>query len=175
MDELETGMTLIPNFINTGVMFDYFKNNVNWDESMKARKTASFGVAYNYSQIKYTRKKFDTTLSFLINRIEDVLKFKPNNCLINYYLDGKSKMGYHSDQIDILYEGTGVAIISLGETRIIRFRRIDDKSITKDFELKDGSLFYMTQEVQKTWNHCIPKSSTEESRMSLTFRHINEK
>ncbi|MFT5096791.1 MAG: alkylated DNA repair dioxygenase AlkB, partial [Psychrobacter okhotskensis] len=40
--------------------------------------------------------------------------YLPNNCLVNYYLDGSSKMGFHSDDTSQLADGTGVAILSLG-------------------------------------------------------------
>jgi hypothetical protein len=34
-------------------LFEHLIASVKWDERMKARKTASFGVSYNYSQIAY--------------------------------------------------------------------------------------------------------------------------
>lgn len=102
------------------------------------------------------------------------MNFAPNNCLINYYLDGKSSMGFHSDQTDILVENTGVGIVSIGETRILRFRNSKDKTIIKDFELTSGSFIYMTNEVQDEWQHSIPKSDTENGRMSLTFRKMEK-
>ena len=34
-------------------LFESLKSNTLWDERMKARKTASFGVSYDYSQITY--------------------------------------------------------------------------------------------------------------------------
>lgn len=167
------GITYIENFIiNPETLFEHLKQNVVWDESMRARKTASFGVAYNYSQIHYPFVVMPTNLTAICSAIEKPLGFIPNNCLINYYLDGKSTMGYHSDQTDILAEDTGVAIVSLGETRILRFRSIANKGEIVDFQLPAGSLIYMTQEVQHSWQHTIPKSDTENSRMSLTFRMI---
>lgn len=39
-------------------------------------------------------------------------------------MDGTSSMGYHSDQTDNLEKNTGIAIISLGAERILRFRKI---------------------------------------------------
>lgn len=110
-----------------------------WDEWMWARKTASFGNAYNYSQISYPYQEFTPELKSIIELISDALGFEPNNCLINYYLDGKSKMGFHSDQTDILYPGTGVAIVSIGETRTLRFRNIKNKEQIHDFALPSGS------------------------------------
>ncbi|WP_231372762.1 alpha-ketoglutarate-dependent dioxygenase AlkB [Aureivirga sp. CE67] len=161
------------NFIeNSFELFENFKSNISWDERMKSRKTASFGKAYNYSQIAYPFQEFSEELKILNQKIEKEIGFLPNNCLINFYLDGKSKMGYHSDQTDILEENTGVVIVSLGETRIIRFRNIENPEIKMDFELNSGSLFYMIAEVQEKWQHAIPKKNTENGRMSLTFRAL---
>lgn len=167
------GITFIENFIdNSTELFDKLKSNVKWDERMSARKTASFGKAYNYSQISYPFQEFTPELNLIIELIDNTLNFKPNNCLINYYLDGKSKMGFHSDQTDILFENTGVGIVSIGETRTLRFRNIENREIIKDFELPSGSFIYMTNEIQDEWQHAIPKSDTENGRMSLTFRKI---
>jgi len=167
------GITFIENFINNpSELFDKLKSNVKWDERMSARKTASYGKAYNYSQISYPFQEFTAELNAIIESINDTLNFKPNNCLINYYLDGKSKMGFHSDQTNILCENTGVGIVSIGETRILRFRNIKNRELIKDFELPSGSFIHMTDEIQDEWQHAIPKSDTENGRMSLTFRKI---
>ena len=167
------GITFIENYIeNPEELFDKLKNNVEWDERMFARKTASYGKAYNYSQISYPFQEFTAELNEIREKINNTLNFKPNNCLINYYLDGKSKMGFHSDQTDILYDNTGVGIVSIGETRILRFRNIENRELIKDFELPSGSFIYMTNEIQDEWQHSIPKSATENGRMSLTFRKI---
>lgn len=167
------GITYIDRFIShSDELFKYLKDNVNWDERMAARKTASFGKAYNYSQISYPFQEFPNELLSILDHIEKTLNFRPNNYLINYYLDGKSRMGFHSDQTDILFEETGVAILSIGETRTLRFRNSIDKDLIHDFKLPSGSLIYMTQQVQHKWQHAIPKSNTENGRMSLTFRKI---
>jgi len=139
---------------------------------MSSRMTTSFGVSYNYSDISYPDVSMPNYLDDLISRITNTIGFTPNNCLVNYYLDGRSKMGYHSDRTDILLPGTGVVIISLGSTRILRFRNINDRSIIVDYPLLSGSLFYMTSDVQNNWMHSIPTSDINDSRMSLTFRNI---
>jgi alkylated DNA repair dioxygenase AlkB len=169
------GILYIENFIaDPASLFSFLTMNVVWDERMAARKTASYGVAYNYSQISYPFKQFLPELSAIIQKLANTLGFEPNNCLLNYYVDGKAKMGYHSDQTDILYPGTGVAIISVGELRTFRFRNIENKDELVNYELTSGSLIYMTQEVQAQWQHSIPESDTENGRISLTFRKISE-
>jgi len=167
------GITYIKNFIaHPNKLFTKLKHETSWDERMIARKTASFGKAYNYSQINYPFQEFNEELAEIVDLIYTELGFKPNNCLINFYLDGESKMGYHSDQTNILYENTGVAIVSIGEMRTLRFRNIEDKKLTQDFELPTGSLIFMTNKIQSKWQHSVPKSETNKGRMSLTFRKI---
>ena len=167
------GITFISDFLpESSRLFNHLAHSVHWDERMFARKTASFGVAYNYSQISYPYQEFTPELTAIIDAIAAELGFRPNNCLINYYLDGSSKMGWHSDQTDILAPGTGVVIVSLGATRSLRFREIAHKENKVDFPLPSGSLIYMTQQVQALWQHAVPKADTDQGRMSLTFREI---
>ncbi|MDI9310030.1 MAG: alpha-ketoglutarate-dependent dioxygenase AlkB [Limnohabitans sp.] len=166
------GILYIENFISQSQNLFQHLEGIAWDERMASRKTASFGVAYNYSQISYPEVAMPTEIENIAKQVATVLDFEPNNCLINYYLDGKSKMGYHSDQIDILFENTGIAIVSVGATRILRFRNIQNPETIIDYPLPSGSLIYMNQEIQNHWHHAIPKGNTEKGRMSLTFRKI---
>lgn len=168
------GITYIENFINNPTeLFNILTKTINWDERMSARKTASFGKAYNYSQIDYPYQEFLPEIETIIKQLKPIIGFEANNCLINYYMDGKSKMGYHSDQTDILETNTGIAIVSIGELRILKFRNIENPDKFLTFELTAGSLVYMTQEIQKKWQHAIPKSDTENGRISLTFRRMS--
>ena len=170
-----TGILHLENFVaNPAGLFAHLAAAVAWDERMVARKTASFGRAYNYSQIHYPYQEFLPELAALNQQLRPIIGFEPNNCLLNYYLNGRSKMGYHSDQTDILEPGTGVAIVSLGETRPLLFRRIarptDDEPLR--YELTAGSLLYMTQQVQADWQYAIPRTATDHGRISLTFRQM---
>ena len=168
-----TGVSFVQDFIpDPHIFYTFLEGTVHWDERMAARKTASYWKAYNYSQIEYPFQPMLPELQQLGQKIDGELGFAPNNCLINFYPDGKAKMGFHSDQTDILEAGTGIAIVSLGGTRALTFRNIADPSQTESYELPSGSLIYMTQEVQSLWQHAIPRSDTMEGRMSLTFRSL---
>ena len=167
------GIIHIENFIeNPEALLDILTTQVGWDERMASRKTASFGKAYNYSQIHYPYQEFVPELKAIIKKLKPVVGFEANNCLLNYYLDGKSKMGYHSDQTDILEGNTGIAIVSIGTTRTLKFKNIENPDRILDYDLTSGSLVYMTQEIQAAWQHAIPKSDTTEGRISLTFRQM---
>ncbi|MDQ1817092.1 alpha-ketoglutarate-dependent dioxygenase AlkB [Massilia sp. CCM 9210] len=149
-------------------------STVTWDERMKARKTASFGASYNYSQIAYAESPMPALLDALCARLEGELGFRPNNCLLNYYPDGKSSMGFHSDETDGLNDGTGVAIVSLGSVRAIAYRSKRDAAVRVDYPLPNGSLLYMSGQVQQDWVHAIPKDPHAGERISLTFRSMRQ-
>ncbi len=167
------GILHINNFISEPEsLYHTLLNTIAWDESMVARKTVSFGKAYNYSQMSYPDTPFLPELDALLEPLEAVITFKPNNCLVNYYPDGASKMGYHADRTDNLETGTGIAIVSLGTTRHLKFRSINEPELFMDYELVPGSLIYMTQDIQHAWQHAIPKAETTEGRISLTFRKM---
>jgi alkylated DNA repair dioxygenase AlkB len=145
---------------------------VDWDERLRARKTASFGVPYNYSGMSYPTIDMLDELVTLCEDIDRELDFKPNNCLLNYYPDGSSSMGFHSDSIEELTADTGVAIVSLGAERTIVFRNKSVRTIEFSFALKSGSLLYMPRHIQEEWLHAIPKVELAEARISITLRSI---
>ena len=155
-------------------LFATLNASIEWDTRMAARKTASFGVAYNYSHISYPFAPMPADIAALASAVGASVGFEPNNCLINLYPDGSSRMGFHSDQTDILHPGTGVAIVSLGAARTLRFRNIENEELRHDYLLENGSLVYMTQEVQHAWKHAVPKAPGAGARMSLTFRKMLE-
>ncbi len=110
----ELNLTIDNHFVsNAQLLFNRLLREVQWDERMQARKTASFGVPYNYSGISYPFQPMPKILLPLVKDIEARFNYRPNNCLINYYDNSESKMGFHSDAIENLADNTGVIIVSL--------------------------------------------------------------
>lgn len=137
------GITHLETFIHEPErLYHCLMHSVDWDERMATRKTVSYGQAYNYSQMTYPYRPFLPELQALHDPLKAVTGFEPNNCLVNYYPDGHSKMGYHSDRTDNLENGTGIAIISLGTIRTLRFRNMADPTMFMNYDLKPGSLIY---------------------------------
>ncbi len=155
---------------NSYSLFDSLISIINWDERIRARKTASFGSPYNYSNISYNSSPMLNELIPIIDRLEKHFGFRPNNCLVNYYTNGNSTMGFHSDSTDELINDTGISIISLGAERIITFQNKQDKTIEHSYLLKSGSLLFMPQKTQQYWKHGILKQPETFGRISLTFR-----
>lgn len=151
-------------------LFEFLRDSVAWDNRMAARRTASFGQPYNYSQIDYTATPMSPALLDVALQLKSQLDVDFNNCLLNFYETGDNTMGFHSDDTSGLISGTGVAIVSLGSVRDITFRSIADKSIQHSFLLHPGSLLYMDDAVQALWMHAIKKQANAGPRISLTWR-----
>jgi alkylated DNA repair dioxygenase AlkB len=159
-------------------LFDTLRSTVVWDESMKARKTASYGVPYDFNQMSYETTVMPSWLEELCSAVEKELNFRPNNCLLNYYKNGNSYIGFHSDSAVNLAPETGVAVLSLGSPRTMVFRNKADRALQHNLILQPGSLLYMSNEMQLEWLHGIPKESNPEDgaigeRISITLRKID--
>ncbi len=162
-----------PAFVaDPGALFDELLRTVPWDDRMKSRRTASYGEPYNYNHIRYDVMPMHPALVAVARDIADELRFEPNGCLLNYYRDGTNGISYHADTATPLVPGTGVAIVSLGAARTMRYRRKDDHTIKADYVLAAGSLLYMDDAVQHDWEHSIPQQASAGERISLSFRQI---
>jgi alkylated DNA repair dioxygenase AlkB len=146
------------------------RSHVTWDDRMRSRRTASYGAAYNYSRIAYPDVEMLDDLRPICSRIEETFEFSPNNCLLNEYPNGDATMGFHSDEIDRLETGTGVAILSLGAPRVMVFRLKADRATLHRVELNNGSMLYMPAAMQGDWQHAIPATPGAAERISLSFR-----
>lgn len=146
--------------------------SLRWDDRMAARRTASCGVAYNYSGISYPDTPIPEFLTTVIREIEAIVGHPINNCLANYYPDGNSSMGFHSDSAERVVPGTTTSVVSLGASRRIVFRRKDDRTKILWLDLPSGSLLIMASSVQNAWKHGLPRVAHAGPRISLTFRHL---
>lgn len=162
---------LVASFLEDhNALFRTLLATVVWDESMYARKTASFGVPYNYVQMRYAAAPLHPALLPVAERLREHLGFTPNNCLLNHYETGDNSMGFHADDTSELEPGTGVAILSLGSAREITFRKKNAPNVRYSFALDPGSLLYMDAAIQESWKHAILKQMDAGPRISLTWR-----
>lgn len=139
---------------DAAALFGLLSEATAWDTRMRARRTASFGVPYNYSGITYPVAAVPVPVAAIMDRLAERVGWRPNNCLANYYPDGTSTMGFHADSTDELEPGTGVAVV--------------------EYPLRSGSLLYMTTEVQHGWKHAILRQPGAGGRIGLTFRRLND-
>lgn len=151
-------------------LFQVLLKSVEWDNRMAARRTASFGRPYNYSQIDYPASDIPEALQPMLALLATRLNIAFNNCLLNFYETGDNTMGFHSDDTSGLILGTGVAIVSLGSVRDITYRSKSRPEIQHSYPLQPGSLLYMDDEVQTYWVHAIKRQKDVGPRISLTWR-----
>ncbi|MDA7744462.1 alpha-ketoglutarate-dependent dioxygenase AlkB [bacterium] len=158
MKDIRSDLIFHPDFFeDSSNLFDFLSANTAWNESMRARKTAAFGQPNADSEQKEFYKPFYPIMHELSERLEPIIGFRPNNCFLNYYDNGSSKMGWHGDSTHFLEEETGTAILSVGDTRIFQIRRKDVPSEFYNYVLTPGSLIYMPLSIQEDWQHAIPK------------------
>lgn len=159
---------------NANEVFENCKNKIDWNKSMKSRFTANFGAVYTYSNEEVTTS-IPSYLKGVVNVVNRVVGYTNNNVLVNYYYEGGSKMGFHSDDVSQLEDETGVLILSLGDTRTMQFKNKEDKSITFDISLRHNSLVYMSKQLQNDWLHAVlPSIDESNQRMSITFRNLKK-
>ena len=128
--------------------------------------------------------EIDTTLSTLINNIEEFIKLEEiniqdiiipqiNSCLINKYSKGENFIAPHRDSALSFGENPTIIGLSVGETRTIDFIRNDKVNKPEfSFNLESGSIFIMSGSSQRFYQHSIRKSFSENVRYSLTFREF---
>jgi alkylated DNA repair dioxygenase AlkB len=168
-------LLIIDNFlVDQMTIYNNLRTTIAWEGSMAARRTASFGVPYNYAQMTYPAVPMHSALVPVVEQLYDKLNVCFNNCLLNFYETGQSKMGFHADDTSNLQPNTGVAIVSLGYPRKITYRTKADKTVQQAFTLQPGSLLYMSSQVQDQWVHAIKKQKDVGPRISLTWRAFNE-
>lgn len=168
------------------VYFSVLQREVQWEkEQIKIagkiiqmeRMVAWYGdKAYPYSYSGSTKIALPWTeeLMALKQFAERYCNESYNSCLLNYYPNGNSGMGWHSDNERSIVPNSSIASISLGASRKFAFKQKSDKT-TFSLVLENGSLLEMRGITQSHWLHSLPKSKKiTEPRINLTFRRMKE-
>ena len=110
-----------------------------------------------------------TYLTSLKEELSAILRTSFVQLQVNMYRGMWDSLGWHSD-MDLIDQ---VAIVSLGSSREIRFRRngCDGEC---GLVLENGSLLTMGSGMQDDWEHCVPASTDQRGeRVSIVFRSFN--
>lgn len=165
-------------------LFEALKNTVLWQSRQitlfgrahTIPRLESFvgeqGVAYGYSAARYEANGWPVALQTSMVALSAQLGWQPNAALLNYYRNGADSMGWHADDEPEMGREPTVAILSLGATRDLRFRRRDDHKTVLNAKLDAGSLLLMSGNIQHQWQHALPKRANAGERISCTFRKI---
>jgi alkylated DNA repair dioxygenase AlkB len=149
----------------------FVTRDVQWDETMRARKTASFGRPYNYSGQSYPAREMPSVIAAIGARATTLAGHAFDNCLCNLYETGRNTMGFHVDSYEGLVPSSWISIASLGATRTLVFRS-SDRARVVDVPLEHGSILLMNAVTQRDWQHAVKREPGAGSRVSLTFRQM---
>jgi len=129
-------------------------------------------ATYRYSGVEHRPLEWTAELQEIRSDMETFCKQSFNSVLANLYRDGRDSMGCHADDEKELGTNPTIASVSLGESRLLRFRHT--KSGRKlEFDLLHGDVLIMAGELQHHWRHELPKTSKpKQARINLTFRRI---
>ncbi len=171
----EPNARYLPDFLeNQRQWFHRLQSGLRWNDQFKSRKTATFGVSYNYSAGTRKSKEMPGFLLPVCKRIYETFNYYPNNCLVNYYPDGEHYISFHSDQDMEMKAQSGVTIVSLGSVRTMALRSISHPQTKHYYPLQPGSAFFMEDTLQAQWQHGISRQAGAGPRISLSFRCLLE-
>lgn len=148
-------------------------DEIVWLDTMKARRTASYGQPYNYSGQVYPAAPIPPSIADVVARAAELAGHAFDNCLCNLYETGHKRMGFHRDSYDELDPDSRIAIASFGATRQLVFRTVDEAH-RATYRLEHGSILLMDRETQREWLHAVPEATHVGRRISLTFRRFAE-
>ncbi|MCU6435633.1 alpha-ketoglutarate-dependent dioxygenase AlkB [Undibacterium sp. Jales W-56] len=144
---------------------------------LQPRLTAWYGdnnSSYEYSGLALDPFPWPPTLLSIKQAIEDLTQHRYNSVLLNLYRDQYDSVGWHSDDEPELGQSPVIASLSLGETRRFKLRHKNkpaQKPLT--IALTNGSVLLMAGDLQRYWEHAVPKESRfHAARINLTFRSI---
>jgi alkylated DNA repair dioxygenase AlkB len=127
-------------------------------------------ITFEYSGKSMIPQKIPDIIGSIKLQIERDFGIEFSGILANYYPDGNSSMGYHSDPIEDKWDNKFI-VISFGDTRNFIFREIENKDTKITYEFKDGDLIYMFDDCQDRYEHSVRKKKQDGGeRISLVFK-----
>lgn len=169
-------------------LFDYV-NGLKWSEAL-SRKVQHYGYYYGYNIKEPQTQILEKTAPppMILQCIADalynlgILKDYPNQIIVNRYLPGEG-IGKHRDHYPIF--GRDVATLSLGSDIDMQFEPYKDLVEGEPLvvRLSVGSILVFGGDARMNWSHEIKKRKTDlvngkkvnrGTRISITFRHVNE-
>ncbi len=142
-----------------------------------ARQVAWYGSgAYAYAGQYHQALAMPPVIAQLAQRLNQEgqawLRQPLNSVLLNFYPDGQSSMGWHSDAEKSLGEAPVIASLSLGAVRRFQFRHRENHALKYSVSLPSGSVLWMLPPLQRDFQHQLPKMAKVGARLNLTFRCI---
>lgn len=171
------GLVIIPNFITEKEEKQLIKdlNNEEWSTALK-RRTQHYGYEYSYNKKGILpAKEFPDFIQNLKDKIQPLLKTKPNQVIVNEYDPGQ---GIESHTDDVKYFKSEIAGLSISSQCCMLFTFGEYKI---EVLLPRRSLLIMKDDARYLWKHGIIKRKSDmengkrikrTKRISITFRTV---
>ncbi len=178
----------IPKFVDDpDKAFEALRDELDWERRDDAPRCEYYcndiPKPYDYGQgrgrRRYEPRPYHPVIMAIRHKLEAYAKATFEVCFLNRYLNQSDHLGWHADDSPEMDDARPIVSVSLGVEREIWFRPIvapaPDGLLTNQavekVKLGHGSLCLMEPGMQDTWQHRIPKSSSQcGERISLTFR-----
>jgi alkylated DNA repair dioxygenase AlkB len=134
-------------------------------------------TAFSYSSKSMTRQPWSPLVKTIRQSLYETTYQYYDGCLLNLYPDGESGMRYHSDPDQGTLWGYNTAVVSIGATRKIAFRSINNGMQLGHkphvFVLFHGDVTEMFHDCQARYQHTIKTAEAKQEtspRISLVFK-----
>jgi alkylated DNA repair dioxygenase AlkB len=127
---------------------------------------------YQYSHVVHPPLPWSASLKNIQQYLQQSTGYTFNSVLGNLYRDGNDSMGCHADDEKELGNKPTIASLSLGDSRLLKFKHLQHKTVL-NMPLEHGDLLIMAGTLQNHWQHSVPKTRLKKlARINLTFRTI---
>lgn len=184
-------VTYISRFLTEDAAWEIFKDlygdppwtGISWERRETAPRyeywSNDFGQPYTYGRNAGERTYQAQPMPLYVQSIRNMLcdQFYFEGCFLNGYENNRDQLGWHADDDPYIDHSKPIAIITLGQERLIEFKKIGTRNTEKQsLMLEHGSLCLMGAGMQFTHLHRIPKAGfIAKPRISLTFRSLIKK
>ncbi len=187
--------------IESDVTFEDLVSSITWVEGRTSRGKLNRKIAYigekgrkfRYSGTVGVPSGWDPNVKKVRDCLAKVYGVEYNFCLANYYPDGESSIGWHSDSLRDLVPGSTIISVSYGASRdflvkpkqsMVKEGKVPNYPLTK-LNLGNTDVLVMSYKMHQHLLHSVPKranvepftlsdGSTTTARISLTFRVVKD-
>ena len=172
----------LPNKPFSNFTLDSLNQDTDFDIKLHNRALCYYGESYYaYNGIRHQPKPLPTSdnhLCLILKHLQSVLPdFQYNSVLLTKYMNGSDSLGFHSDNEPEIVPNSDIVTISLGQSRVAKFRGIStcNDYPEQELTLDHGDVMIMSRKSQDFFQHSITADSSLNTRISITLRMLNVK
>lgn len=172
-DDAEGGMRYWPSIIAPERAHDWFAQlmQLSWGTLRRQMYDREVDVPRMLFHRRLDDADCPLLLHEILREVQSVAPAPYNAAGLNLYRDGRDSVAMHGDKLPMLKAAQPIAIVSLGDPRVMLIRERGGRRRTRRIELSPGSLLLMSHASQRTHEHGIPKTARPVGpRMSVVYR-----